>query len=848
MSYIIQFILYKTLVDNEFDDFPKKYETLVDVIHEHLQNKRYKDILGVIDGISATISKNIYRPFSEEQKFIREKLWDILHGALSELHDVSAWLDIFVFIKKYNFAEVRNEIFGYIYENYLKVLYEDTKKGQYFTDPAVVNFMLEEIGYTPANIKKKTSPDENKISLIDPSCGSGTFLYSAVDRIVKAIGTNTEQLAKKAEELVNNNIFGLDIAEFPLYLAEMNILMRMLPLIINERYNNPVEKKIKVFKTLDSIAEFMDTTLRNTAHDINVASEKSKGQALLPFKAKLDLDYASYVRDKDDLKEMKDSLEHRPRCPRRRFDFVIGNPPYVGYNECAKQGVLIFKLIKGGKNKITDLNDIYGVNLHSIPSRPKRYAPKPNLYAFFIALGLSLLKDNAKLCYIVPQLILTAGDLDVLRYHLAKFTTIEKIITFSGKMFVGRGLKQNKPVATSSLIFVVKRYHPDKCHYVEIRNCKGASAEIETTIENIRDGKNVSKERILQGKLLDNVTNWNFIKMGKSFLDFYDMYRQTTERISIYYTHTLAYDKFKSRFYFDGGGNINRDLVTDDPEGKYEIFDYKNNDYKRLYITPSKTYYPKKGTVTFPHGSQGIVTFEQKYKIIWRTRDPIQFQFSDRDLLLVSNQSLVISSNNKAEILYLLSLLNSRVSWLILEKNLLQENEQAFLVAITSIKEFINVPKIRENNKFIKYEIIKRTEEILTLEEVKLADLVDISKVMMQKFDALSVKGNSLILYKDKKERKLNIQRNKDLVKKTISEKYHSDEFEFEDDKITLSELKSLPIINFEKQADLKDYVDDLVFSLYFNIPLIKVGLEYAENIKKECKKSKYYRLLKKLV
>ena len=234
-AYIIQFILYKTLVDNLFDDFPKKYETLVEAVHGHLKENEFKDILGIIDGISADISKNIYRPFSEEQEFIRKKLWDILHKPLSELHDVSPWLDIFVFIKKYNFAEIRNEIFGYIYENYLKALYEDQKKGQYFTDPAVVNFMLEQIGWVAENLKDRLAKDENSISLIDPACGSGTFLYSTVDTLVRTIGADTEQLAQKAEELINKNIFGLDIAEFPLYLAEMNILMRILPLIINEK-------------------------------------------------------------------------------------------------------------------------------------------------------------------------------------------------------------------------------------------------------------------------------------------------------------------------------------------------------------------------------------------------------------------------------------------------------------------------------------------------------------------------------------------------------------------------------------------------------------------------------------
>jgi hypothetical protein len=309
--------------------------------------------------------------------------------------------------------------------------------------------------------------------------------------------------------------------------------------------------------------------------------------------------------------------------------------------------------------------------------------------------------------------------------------------------------------------------------------------------------------------------------------------------MSLYYANVS-----KNRFYFDGGGNIKEELVTKNPSGNYEIFDYKNNDYTRLSITPSRSNYPKNAPVTFPHGSQGIVTFEQKYKIIWRTRDPVQFQFSEGDLLLISNQSLIISSNSKIEILYLLALLNSKINRLILEKNLLQEHEQAFLVAITSIKEYIRVPRISEASQFVKDEIVTRTEEMLALERVKLSDLVDFSGVMMQKFDGVKVKGGNVVLRKGQKETRLTIKSGTDVVERTIAGRYAKDGLEFESGKVLLSELKGLPAIDFQKQAELKDYIDDLVFALYFNIPLAKVGLEYADEIKKLCDESKFHRLL----
>jgi hypothetical protein len=64
---------------------------------------------------------------------------------------------------------------------------------------------------------------------------------------------------------------------------------------------------------------------------------------------------------------MKDSMQP----PRRRFDFVIGNPPYIGYNECCKQKMLFTELTK---QKKISMADIYGVNLKYSSRRIKSYS------------------------------------------------------------------------------------------------------------------------------------------------------------------------------------------------------------------------------------------------------------------------------------------------------------------------------------------------------------------------------------------------------------------------------------------------------------------------------------------
>ncbi len=260
-AYLIQFILYKVLVDNGYKKFNIEYNNTLKKIQKALNDKDfYSIIINEIKNISEYISHHIYIPFAAEQKSINNKLIDNLRGNLS-IDDIAPWLDIIIFINRYDFAGLKNEIFGYIYENYLKDLYDEKNKGQYFTDSAVVNFMLKEIGYTEKVIQEKAKVSQ--ISIIDPSCGAGTFLYSAADKIINSFDDGTEQKSKYIEDLIDKNIFGLDIEEFPLYLAEMNILMRLLPLIVNDNYENPVDNKLKIFKTKDSISEFLDTGINS---------------------------------------------------------------------------------------------------------------------------------------------------------------------------------------------------------------------------------------------------------------------------------------------------------------------------------------------------------------------------------------------------------------------------------------------------------------------------------------------------------------------------------------------------------------------------------------------------------
>ena len=133
---------------------------------------------------------------------------------------------------------------------------------------------------------------------------------------------------------------------------------------------------------------------------------------------------------------------------------------------------------------------------------------------------------------------------------------------------------------------------------------------------------------------------------------------------------------------------------------------------------------------------------------------------------------------------------------------------------------------------------------MLTLEEKTLSDFVDFSGVLVQKFDDVQVAGNTLVLSYDNRKIELQIKGDTILVATAIAEQFETPGFKLEKRRISLSELRNLQVIDFEKQAKLKEYIDDLVFALYFNIPLKEVSLDKSKEIKKACSLSEYYRIL----
>jgi hypothetical protein len=204
----------------------------------------------------------------------------------------------------------------------------------------------------------------------------------------------------------------------------------------------------------------------------------------------------------------------------------------------------------------------------------------------------------------------------------------------------------------------------------------------------------------------------------------------------------------------------------------------------------------------------------------------------------------IIASDNKNESLFLFAVLNSTVNNKILSVNLKIENEKEFQVSIKSVKQYIRIPIITTKNQAVKSEIVKQTELMLDLETMILKDIVNFSGISVQKFDKIRVSGGNLILTRKETDYQCKIKTGKsDFVQKLITETYFNNGILLNKE-ITLSELKILPAIDFDEQTAIKNYIDDLLFALYFDISLSKLGITETSNIKNLCQKNKFYEFI----
>src|SRR5579883_363759 len=242
---------------------------------------------------------------------------------------------------RFNFADVDSDIIGTIYNTYVN-REEKRNKGQYYTPPEIIHYILDNVGYTGTNM---VGPQKR---LIDPACGSGSFLVTAARRLIAAYRGAKEQIDDPVAVLdrVQQSLFGFDLNPFACYLAEMNLLIQVLDL---------VKQALAVKKDLH-LKPFH-------IYNVDALTRPSGIYYYMNFNTLL-------AEENDEVNQIKNRAEDSPYA--QGFTFVVANPPYGATLSESYKRML--------RENWSDI--FYG---------------QPDSYTFFLKLGLELLAKNGRL-------------------------------------------------------------------------------------------------------------------------------------------------------------------------------------------------------------------------------------------------------------------------------------------------------------------------------------------------------------------------------------------------------------------------------------------------------------------
>ncbi|UYZ39531.1 MAG: N-6 DNA methylase [Candidatus Methanospirare jalkutatii] len=280
-------------------------------------------------------------------------------------------------LKRFNnfdFNTVNRDILGRVYEDYLPK--EERKRlGEYYTPLEVVKYILDAVGYT------ENDEIEGK-KILDPACGSGTFLAEAARRLIEKFLKKLHKLsvneldADEAYQIlyeIENCIYGFDINLFACHIAEWVLFSQIIDLydIVKRKYD---EERI----------------------EFNIYCTDS----LMPEEPKLE--YFDAI-----VKPFQNDLKRIAEVKGMKFDFVVGNPPYVRIQRLSKEQREQYKKIY----KTPEANY--------------------DIYIVFIERGLKWLKEGGKLGFIVSNQFTSANYGKKIRELIARDYKIEQFIDFA---------------------------------------------------------------------------------------------------------------------------------------------------------------------------------------------------------------------------------------------------------------------------------------------------------------------------------------------------------------------------------------------------------------------------------
>ena len=312
----------------------------------------------------------------------------------------------------YEFSVISTEILGKVYEQFLGRVIRLTEShqakveekpevkkagGVYYTPQYIVDYIVENT--VGQKIKGLTPNQISKIKIIDPACGSGSFLirayqylldyhldyYTKLEKrpknVIYTAKDGIERLTiNEKKRILKNNIYGVDIDTLAVEVTKLSLLLKVL----EDQNKEVVEQQQKLFH---------ERALPNLSSNIKNGNSLIESDIIEQQNLTM-----------DEIKEIKpfDWEEEYPEIfANGGFDVVIGNPPYVR------------------QESITEYKEYLKLNFNSFNGRA-------DLYVYFFEIGINILKEEGFISYISSNKFIKSSYGKKLRKLLLNSLKFEK--------------------------------------------------------------------------------------------------------------------------------------------------------------------------------------------------------------------------------------------------------------------------------------------------------------------------------------------------------------------------------------------------------------------------------------
>jgi len=320
-----------------------------------------------------------------------KKIKDIVFDAPKVKYVVEVLQDISFTISKY-------DIIGDFFEKIVRSEFKQTK-GQYLTHQNIVNFIIRAIGLE--NLAFDLVNEEKRLPfIIDPACGSGTFLIESMKLITSHVLLNRDKL-KKSESVKN-----FLLSNFPKY--QKNIWAKEFT------YGIEINGDLA------------------TATKVNMVGH-GDGSANIEAKDAL-FDFEKFTKAKLQVKKSKDIY---PKPVNEQFDVVISNPPFsvTVERDTAKEFPTVF---------------IWGEKIAERlrKAKKKKEVSTENL---FIERWYQLLRPKGRLGVVLPESVFDTTANRYIRLFLYKYFWIKAVVSLPHLAFAPYTMTK------TSLLFAEKK-------------------------------------------------------------------------------------------------------------------------------------------------------------------------------------------------------------------------------------------------------------------------------------------------------------------------------------------------------------------------------------------------------